>query len=622
LQPKRNKHINPFEGKAKILATVSIGLIIVISYSLFFYLQSTNETNTRNSIFEQQKALQMHSTQALSQRISSDLSFMIAKLQGLADSSYLQQGDLSSDNTKELSQEMYFQINNVTTADRFFTINKNCIVMTDIAPHGQKSFVGTNVSGINWIRDITVTHKPTFSNGYFGLDGKYRIAISYPIINRETREYLGIVGFSVPAVQLFEHYGNIFDIKSQYLAVLDRNSDHLIHPVKSLVGKPFFGNYTQQVTGNNNILNGLIRAVMDGKPNFAVYNFKNGDRLNTGYPINLEGKPTYFVFVITPMSVIYSQIDKALSTQRIEMFSLLVGMTAAIVMLVIFLIRWSSTLDNEVKRRTKELETANKQLSLSNEQLKMRDKAQQEFINVAAHELRTPIQPIISLSDVLLHKIRDGENHEIINTIFRSAKRLQRLSQDILDVTRIESGLLNLNKERFDLKEVISCTANDYTNQIKNSKRNIRLVYGFDKEEGTKKGGGEGQQEEQLHNKVPIEDNDTIFVEADKGRITQVIDNLLNNAIKFTNEGTIFVSVESKDGQVVVSVKDDGQGIDPSILPKLFRKFASKSEIGGTGLGLFISKSIIEAHGSRLSAENNKDGKGATFAFSLPIVNK
>jgi signal transduction histidine kinase len=147
-------------------------------------------------------------------------------------------------------------------------------------------------------------------------------------------------------------------------------------------------------------------------------------------------------------------------------------------------------------------------------------------------------------------------------------------------------------------------------------------VYGFDKEEGTKKGGGEGQQEEQLHNKVPIEDNDTIFVEADKGRITQVIDNLLNNAIKFTNEGTIFVSVESKDGQVVVSVKDDGQGIDPSILPKLFRKFASKSEIGGTGLGLFISKSIIEAHGGRIWAQNNSDGKGATFSFSLPIVNK
>jgi signal transduction histidine kinase len=300
-----------------------------------------------------------------------------------------------------------------------------------------------------------------------------------------------------------------------------------------------------------------------------------------------------------------------------EMFLLLVGTTLAIVMLVIFLIRWSSTLDNEVKRRTKELETANKQLN-------MRDKAQQEFINVAAHELRTPIQPIIALSDVLLHKIRDGENREIIDVIFRSAKRLQRLSQDILDITRIESGLLKLNKERFDLKQIISNAVEDHRNQIKNSNKNIRLAHGFDKKEeinqGEKAG---GEQQEQLPKQLLIQDNDTtIIIEADRGRITQVIDNLLSNALKFTDEGTISVSVESKDGHAVVSVKDNGQGIDPSILPKLFTKFASKSETGGTGLGLFISKSIVEAHEGRIWAENNSDSKGgAIFAFSLPLAN-
>jgi hypothetical protein len=305
LHAKRNKnYINPLSGKTKIVAIASIVIIIVISYSLFFYLQSTNETNTRNGIFEQQKAIQMQSTQALSQRISSDLSFIMAKLQGLADSSYLQQADLSDDKTKKLSQEIYFQINNVTTADRFFIINKNCVIMTNIMPPGQKSFVGNNASDISWIREITVKHKPTFSNGYTGLDGKYRIVISYPIVNRDTNEYLGIVGFSVPTVQLFEHYGNIFDIKSQYLAVLDRNSDQLIHPVKSFVGKPFFGDYTQQVTGNNKILNGLIRTVMDGKPNFAAYNFRNGDRLNTGFPINLQGRPDILSNLLSKATVI------------------------------------------------------------------------------------------------------------------------------------------------------------------------------------------------------------------------------------------------------------------------------------------------------------------------------
>src|SRR5919106_165263 len=186
--------MNPFEGKARTLAIASIVLIVLISYSLFFYLQGTNEMNTKNSIFEHHKALQMQSTQALSQRISSDLDSVMARLQGLADSSYMQQGDLSSDRTKSLLQEIYFQINNITTADRLFVINKNYVVMASIAPSGHSSFVGANTSSINWIREITAAHKPIFSNGYPGLGGKYRIAISYPITNRETRQYIGIVG--------------------------------------------------------------------------------------------------------------------------------------------------------------------------------------------------------------------------------------------------------------------------------------------------------------------------------------------------------------------------------------------------------------------------------------------
>jgi len=111
-----------------------------------------------------------------------------------------------------------------------------------------------------------------------------------------------------------------------------------------------------------------------------------------------------------------------------------------------------------------------------------------------------------------------------------------------------------------------------------------------------------------------------IFIQADKGRITQVIFNLLSNAVKSTEEGTISVSLEKKEDNdhVVISVKDTGQGINPDIMPKLFTKFATKSQTG-TGLGLFISKSIVEAHGGRIWAENNSDSKGATFSFSLPM---
>ena len=120
-----------------------------------------------------------------------------------------------------------------------------------------------------------------------------------------------------------------------------------------------------------------------------------------------------------------------------------------------------------------------------------------------------------------------------------------------------------------------------------------------------------------------------IIVEADKNRLCQVISNLLNNAIKFTDEGSITVIVGTKEdnpNEILVSIKDTGTGIDSEILPKLFTKFATKSSIvGGTGLGLFISKSIIEMHGGNIWAfnndEKNKDDRGSTFTFSLPVKN-
>src|SRR5205807_573265 len=225
----------------------------------------------------------------------------------------------------------------------------------------------------------------------------------------------------------------------------------------------------------------------------------------------------------------------------------------------------------------------------AHEQLKIHDKMQHEFINIAAHELRTPIQPILALTEVLQSQIKDVKQQEMLEVTIRNAKRLQTLTNDILDVTKIEGRSLELNKEDFNLKDVVLNAMNDITlgRDFLNNE-NIRLSYD------------------------PQRD---ILIQADKGRISQVISNLLSNAIKFTTEGTILVSVEkdksnnnSNNNQaIIVSVKDSGQGIDSSILPRLFTKFASKS-YKGTGLGLFISKGIIEAHGGKIWGENNPDG--------------
>jgi two-component system sensor histidine kinase VicK len=255
----------------------------------------------------------------------------------------------------------------------------------------------------------------------------------------------------------------------------------------------------------------------------------------------------------------------------------------------------------------KELAAVNKELALANEQIKQNGNMQIEFINIASHELRTPIQPILGLTQIILSKIKDTEQIELLDTVIRNAKRLKQLTDDIFDVTRIESRSLNLNKEQFDLNEQIKTAINDIKNQISIRYNNNAVKLTFETER--KEGNG-------------------VFIKADKIRIYEVISNLLKNAIKFTKEGTISITTEEKKkkkktgkgGEVIVKIKDTGIGMPYNILPNLFSKFATGSTFKrGIGLGLFISKSIIEAHGGRIWAQNNPDGKGATFYFSLPL---
>jgi two-component system, OmpR family, sensor histidine kinase VicK len=232
------------------------------------------------------------------------------------------------------------------------------------------------------------------------------------------------------------------------------------------------------------------------------------------------------------------------------------------------------------------------------EQLKIHDKMQ-KFINESAHALHTHIQLIRGSATVLRFRKETikGQEDLSLDMIIGGSKKLQMLTDEILDVTRIERPYITKQKkQQFNLNQLISDIV-EHTNQISND--NIRLIYKSEK--------------------ANDDDNNSIFVEADKSRLTQVISNLLDNAIKFTREGTISITTaEQKDNQVLVSIKDTGTGIDPQILPRLFTKFSSNSS-KGTGLGLFISKSIIEAHGGKIWAQNNSDGKGATFSFILPI---
>jgi two-component system, OmpR family, sensor histidine kinase VicK len=254
---------------------------------------------------------------------------------------------------------------------------------------------------------------------------------------------------------------------------------------------------------------------------------------------------------------------------------------------------------SDLQKSFEALSEINKKLREANERLEKNNKAQTEFINIAAHELRTPTQSIIGYCEML--DLFPERSKQYLDRLARNADRLYTLTSDLLDATRIDIGILNLNSADFNLTEAIREVVDEIRKKLslgyKNAdvdkiKPNIRLTLA----------------------------SHPIVVHADEDRIAQVLSNLLDNAIRFTNSGTITVSAKiSSSNLVKVSVKDSGKGIDPEIHPKLFHKFATKSD-RGVGLGLFISKSIVEAHGGSIFGKNNKDDSGATFSFTLPAV--
>jgi signal transduction histidine kinase len=301
----------------------------------------------------------------------------------------------------------------------------------------------------------------------------------------------------------------------------------------------------------------------------------------------LEGNQFGVLYVIAPYTQV-AEVTALVENQKNLSILLIIAIGASAVTAAFVILQWNKSLEKTIAQRTALLRKAN-------EQLTVHDKLQKEFINIAAHELRTPLQPILGLSEILESEF--GERSEEMKVIARNARRLERLTQDILDVSKIESGALTLNTQTIDLDEAISSIIIDYRNNLEGAIRT------------------ENPKKEKV--KIKYEPK-KLMVKGDRERIQQIMSNLINNALRFTKEGAIIVKTQVIDGLAQITVKDTGSGIDPEIMPRLFQKFVTKSE-KGTGLGLYISNSIVQALGGRMWAENNADGKGATITFTLPL---
>jgi signal transduction histidine kinase len=580
-------------------AIILSAAIFGATFRLYFLLGGVAEASIRSTLFEEQERSQTDSTEELSDHVASDIDGIVLRLELLAKNLVLQDEErLGSLEATALLKEIGDEIGRISPIDIVDILDKNDIVVNGYKGES-RTFIGVDRSELPVVMEVRNNRESFISGVGLGATGNYGLSIGVPIISQSTGEYVGMIMVEIPAAEFFERYGNLLNLSEQTIIAVDRDGTYLTASPQQFVGMNFFGEEVQGFTGGDReIYRTYEESVRLGKPSRGLLTTTvGGERLITAQPVLFRGDQVMTVVLSVPTALIYTEIEGALFAQKVQTIVLLTITASAVSILFFFLLRRNAELDNKVSERTSELEEKNRQLEASG-------KMQKEFINVAAHELRTPVQPLLVISELLEEQLKDGVDRiEIvkpeIEMLARNAKRLERLSSDILEVSRIESDSLILRKDRINLNEKIKNALADSKSFIPDDKK-VLLVFESSK--------------------------DPLWVEADTTRLFGVLSNLISNAIKFIKtEGTITITSEkSSDGTLAtVSVRDTGTGIAPDILRRLFTKFATKSE-QGTGLGLFICKSVIEAHGGEIWAENNdSDGaKGATFTFTLPISSR
>ncbi|MRN61870.1 MAG: hypothetical protein FIO03_07490, partial [Nitrosopumilales archaeon] len=587
------------ERSPLVILAVIAGIALVLS--IFSYQYSILTSNKIRDIASQEvrsnARIEVH---GLTQILGKQLQTVSALLQTLTPSPLIQ-NDQNQKSAFVLFNSRQNSTNELTNFYMWLDSEGKIVWISNMNQSTYQKYRGTDLSYRSYFTVPKDTHTAYYSSLIDSNDKVPRLYISYPVINSSTGIFKGVVVAGINVYTLGNLLKNqLFPQFNSTIGLLDRNGIILYSNPTQFVGDYIFGNKFQSVLSSllrppesTTLLNNLIRTSLQGSTGAGDI-LANGKMSTIAYePVLVKGQ--YFLTLYISAQHNLATDVSTLIDQQGYFTTLIIAIIGAVAIIIAFLVfSWNKRLETVVNTRTAELKTANDSLALANERLKIHHKMQQDFINVAAHELRTPIQPILGMSQLLRQKLKDPQYNDYLDVLTRNASRLQRLAEDILDVQKIESQILQLNKERFDLRDLISSIVKDYKNQLQKEKKDrVELLY-------------------QLC--IP----EAIIVYADKNRVTQVISNLLSNAIKFTKKGTVRVTEEVKDGKALVSINDTGQGIDPEIMPRLFDKFASRS-FQGTGIGLFISKGIIEAHGGKIWAENHADGKGATFHFTLPI---
>ena len=459
------------------------------------------------------------------------------------------------------------------------------------------------------------TLAPVHSNRLRLIDGQSGILIIYPIIdtqnqtliknNNTNKGFKGAILAGISSHSLNKFLENqISPLSSANISLVDSNGTMILTDIPKLINANIFDKKFNSLAERSVADNKRGRTMIEVMRS-AILNPKTGstDIVSGGKDLTISYAPVlsngihYFTAILILPHTLASSLEDLVVQQKNFAIVAMVIIVLSSIGIFFVITYWNKGLRKVVYIQTKELQE-------TTEKLTYHDKLQKEFIDIAAHEFRTPIQSVLGYSEMIHSNLKNFEQY--FDKIIRNARRLEKLTEDILDVSRIESKNLQLSKSDFDLNQTIKQVIEDHQKEALD--KEIKMVF------------------ESKKNVPP-----TIY--ADEARLQQVINNLLSNAINFTKNGTITITTytaqvdtnaennEPGKESIVVEIKDTGTGINPEMLPRLFEKFATRSE-SGTGLGLYISKSIVDSHGGKIWAYNNRDGKGATFTFTLPIYQK
>ena len=608
-----------FEGvpaSSIIVPVIVVAAAIAASVTVYGYstLITENVSKTSSASVRINAQVQAHD---ISRIFSSKVNDVMHNLQIIASTNTVKAGSIVSSTDLFTSA----QASTKGFTDTYFWIDNNGkLVWANSFPNPDtyKTYAGADRSDRSYYQVPKETRQPFVSAVIESIDGVSRIYYSYPITTTTAsggQEFAGVV---VSASNL----GNLgATLKGELLTspnsigMMDNNGVILYSDSKGLIGK----NYLEQELQNalpqevKEPFNSFLAKSLEGKEGSGDFTYLGNTTTIAYAPVSLSDKQFAVLYVTAPHQLT-AETAALLETQRnlSTLAMVMIGATAAGVSILV--LTWNRRLRVTVDKRTFELQQsnqsledsisqladANAQLQRANEQLTLHDKLQKEFVNIAAHELRTPITPI--LVTMHLASLENADNSHVslsrdqYDMVVRNAKRLEKLAADILEVTRIESQRLELHREPIDMNEKVQRVIADTRTFVPADKK-VDIVFEPPKE--------------------------PLVVSADKPKLFEVLSNLVRNAIRFVEDGgRVEVKLrKSEDGSAaIISVVDNGRGIAPEIMPRLFQKFTSSFEMGGTGLGLYISKAVVEAHGGTIWAANNRDGRGATFTFSMPLA--